>query len=115
MGHVHLRVADIPATTAFYRDVLGFGLMASLGSAVFLSAGGYHHHLGANVWAGRGASPPPPGSAALRHATIILPDDAERDRVAGRIADAGQDPQQVDGGVLVRDPAQNALLLTTAA
>jgi catechol 2,3-dioxygenase len=114
MGHVHLHVADIADTERFYRDVMGFDVMAHMPDATFMSAGGYHHHLGANVWAGRGASPPPAGSAALRRAKIILPDTAERDRVAGRIADAGQDPQQVDGGVLVRDPAQNGLLLTTA-
>jgi catechol 2,3-dioxygenase len=115
MGHVHLHVADIPATESFYRDVLGFDVVVRYGSeATFMSAGGYHHHIGANVWAGRGATPPPPGSAALRHATIVLPDSAERDRVAGLVADAGQDPQEVDGGVLVRDPAQNALLLAAA-
>ena len=81
MGHVHLKVARIPETVAFYRDVLGFALMAQLGPyAAFLSAGGYHHHLGANTWESAGASPPPPGSAALRHATIVLPDGEARDR-----------------------------------
>src|SRR4051794_17053993 len=114
MGHIHLHVADIPATESFYRDVLGFDVVVRYGTeATFMSAGGYHHHIGANVWAGRGATPPPPGSAALRHATIVLPDEVERDRVAGLVADAGQDPEPVDGGVLVRDPAQNALLLAT--
>jgi catechol 2,3-dioxygenase len=114
MGHVHLHVADIPATEAFYRDVLGFDVVVRYGSeATFMSAGGYHHHIGANVWAGRGVTPPPPGSAALRHATIMLPDSAERDRVAGLVADTGQEPEAVEGGVLVRDPAQNALLLAS--
>jgi catechol 2,3-dioxygenase len=113
MGHVHLHVADIADTERFYRDVLGFDVMVRYGTeATFMSAGGYHHHIGGNTWAGRGATPPPPGSAALRHATIVLPDSAERDRVAGLVADAGQEPEQVDGGVLVRDPAQNTLLLT---
>jgi catechol 2,3-dioxygenase len=115
MGHVHLHVADIGDTERFYRDVMGFDVMAHMPEATFLSAGGYHHHLGANVWAGRGASPPPPGSAALRHATIVLPDAAERDRVAGRIADAGQEPEAREDGVLVRDPGGNALLLVTPA
>ena len=114
MGHVHLHVADIADSERFYRDVMGFDVMAHLPEATFLSAGGYHHHLGANVWAGRGATPPPPGSAALRHATIVLPDAAERDRVAARIADAGQEPQAGEDGTMVRDPAGNALLLTTA-
>ena len=67
MGHVHLCVASIPETVAFYRDVVGFGLMAQLGNqAAFLSAGGYHHHLGGNTWESAGASPAPPGTARLR-------------------------------------------------
>jgi len=116
MGHVHLHVRDIPEAERFYRDVLGFDLMAHLGSeATFLSAGGYHHHVGGNTWAGHGASPPPPGSAALRHATILVPDDAERDRLAGRVADTGREPEAVDGGVIVRDPSQNAWLITAPA
>jgi catechol 2,3-dioxygenase len=113
MGHVHLHVADVPETEAFYRDVMGFDVMAHLGDqATFLSAGGYHHHIGANVWAGQGATPPPPGSAALRHATIVLPDASERERVAARVADAGGEVVELDGGALVHDPARNALLLT---
>ena len=115
MGHVHLHVADLAAAAAFYRDALGFDEMARLGDqALFLSAGGYHHHIGTNTWAGHGATPPPPGSAALRHATIVLPDAAERDRVAGRAADAGAEPVEVAGGILVRDPSENALLLAVA-
>ena len=115
MGHVHLHVADLGAAAAFYRDALGFDEMARLGDqALFLSAGGYHHHIGTNTWAGHGATPPPPGSAALRHATIVLPDAAERDRVAGRAADAGAEPVEVAGGILVRDPSENALLLAVA-
>jgi catechol 2,3-dioxygenase len=115
MGHIHLQVADVPESVAFYRDVLGFGLTALLGDeAAFLSAGGYHHHIGANVWNSRGAPPPEPGAAALRHATIVLPDGAERDRLAGRAADSGQEPESRPDGVLVRDPSGNALLLQSA-
>ena len=113
MGHVHLRVADVPKTIEFYNGVLGMGIMAELGpAAAFLSAGGYHHHVGANTWESRGASPAPPGSATLRHATIVLPDVAERDRVVSSVADSGQDPETLDEGVIVRDPSRNALLLT---
>ena len=113
IGHVHLRVRDVDEAESFYRDVLGFDVMAHLGSeATFLSAGGYHHHIGGNAWESRGAPPPPPGAAALRHATIVVPDEDERDRVAARVADSGQDPQPLDGGVLVRDPSQSAWLLT---
>jgi catechol 2,3-dioxygenase len=112
VGHVHFRVADVDDTARFYRDVLGMDVTAQLGSqAVFLSAGGYHHHFGGNTWESRGATPAPPGSATLRHATIVVPDTEERDRVAARVADGGQEPEPSDGGVLVRDPSQNPLLL----
>ena len=114
MGHVHLQVSDVADSTAFYRDVLGFELMAELfGSAAFFAAGGYHHHVGANVWHSRGAPPAPPGTAALRHATIVLPDAAERDRAAARVADAGGEPETRPDGVFVRDPSGINLLLTS--
>jgi catechol 2,3-dioxygenase len=116
MGHVHLQVSDVAATIEFYRDVLGFDVMAELfGSAAFLAAGGYHHHVGANTWHSLGAPPPPPGTAALRHATIVLPDTAERDRAAARVADTDQEPDAGDDGVLVRDPSGIGLLLTAPA
>jgi catechol 2,3-dioxygenase len=94
MGHIHLRVADVPQTVEFYVQVLGFELMATYGAeAAFLAAGGYHHHFGGNTWQSRSAPPPAPGSAALRAATIVLPTESERDRIAGRVADAGQSPE----------------------
>ncbi len=112
MGHVHLKVAAIPETIAFYRDVLGFGLMAQLGTqATFLSAGGYHHHIGANVWESAGASPPPPDEAALRHFTIVLPDQVERERVADRLSRLGHAPQETDVGLAARDPSGNQFVL----
>jgi catechol 2,3-dioxygenase len=115
MGHVHLKVANISETVSFYRDVLGFGLMAQLGaSAAFLGAGGYHHHLGANTWESAGASAPPPGSAALRHATILLPDEAERDRVLARIGHTGQTHEHSSLGPVVDDPSRNSLVLALA-
>jgi catechol 2,3-dioxygenase len=112
MGHVHLQVAEIPETLRFYRDLLGFDLMASYGSqAAFLSAGGYHHHLGGNTWNSAGAAPPPEGSASLRRATIVLPDSETRDEVARRVADDGQEPEDTPQGPVVRDPSGNRLLL----
>jgi catechol 2,3-dioxygenase len=115
MGHVHLKVADIADTVAFYRDVLGFGLMAQLGAqAAFLAAGGYHHHLGANTWESAGTSPPPPGTAALRQATIVLPDDAERGRVLARLERAGHETRSDGDGPVAVDPSGNALLLAVA-
>jgi catechol 2,3-dioxygenase len=108
MGHVHFKVADVPAAIAFYRDALGLELMAELaGQAAFLAAGGYHHHVGANVWESRGAPPPEPGTAALRRATIVLPDEAARDALVNRldrVEDTGEGP-------LVQDPSGNRLLL----
>jgi catechol 2,3-dioxygenase len=116
MGHVHLRVASIPETVAFYRDVVGFGLMAKLGPfAAFLSAGGYHHHLGANTWESAGAGPPPAGSAALQHATVVLPDTDERERILQRAGAAGLTAETVAGDPLIRDPSGNGLLFVTAA
>jgi catechol 2,3-dioxygenase len=111
MGHVHFKVAAIPETVEFYRDVLGFGLMAALGlQAAFLSAGGYHHHVGANTWESPGAPPPPEGSAALRHATIVLPSAEDQDELLARI---GQEPEEIPEGPLVRDPSGNRLVLAT--
>jgi catechol 2,3-dioxygenase len=115
MGHVHLKVADVVQTVAFYRDGLGLGVMAQLGAhAVFLAAGGYHHHVGANTWESAGASPPPPGSAALRHATLVLPDERERARVLERLERHGVEPRATEAGVAVDDPSRNTIVLAAA-
>lgn len=112
MGHIHLCVADIPRTIPFYRDVLGFALMTSLGGqAAFLSAGGYHHHLGANTWESAGAGQPPEGAAVLKRATIVLPSGTERDRLVARVADAGYEPVALDDNALVHDPSGNPIVL----
>jgi catechol 2,3-dioxygenase len=112
MGHVHLKVAGIPETIDFYRDVLGFGLTAQLGEqAAFLSAGGYHHHVGANTWESARALPPPRDAAALRHATVVLPHNAARDEVLSRVDAASLPIEDHDGDPLVRDPSGNALVL----
>lgn len=116
MGHVHLKVADIPQTLAFYRDLLGFALMAQVGSsAVFLSAGGYHHHLGANTWESEGVSVAPQGTVALRHATIVLPNADERERLLSRLRAAGQSAVDSPTGPVLRDPSGIALLLAIAS
>jgi catechol 2,3-dioxygenase len=115
MGHVHLKVAEIERTVAFYRDVLGFGLMAELGrQAAFFAAGGYHHHIGSNTWESAGASPPPAGTAALREATLVLSDEDERTRILRRLEEAGHPTAEERDHPLVRDPSGNALLLTIA-
>jgi len=116
MGHVHLRVAEIPATTAFYCDALGFGLMAAFGAqASFMSAGGYHHHLGANTWESRGNRRAPPGHATLEQVTIVLPEAADVARLAHEAAAVGAEPESREDGVLVRDSSGNPVLLTTRA
>jgi catechol 2,3-dioxygenase len=104
IGHVHLRVAGVEETVRFYRDALGFDLMVQLGpQAAFLSAGGYHHHLGANTWESRGAEQAPEGTARLLSFTIVLPDEAAVAAVAARA-----------GGTELHDPAGNRLLLAAA-
>lgn len=115
MGHVHLKVSAIPETVAFYRDALGFGLMAQLGSqATFLSAGGYHHHIGANVWESAGAPPPPHNEPALRQFTIVLPDQGEQDRVEDRLSRLGHAPQEAADGLIARDPSGNQFVLAVS-
>jgi len=112
MGHVHLQVAEIPKTVAFYRDQLGFELTASLGmQAAFLAAGGYHHHIGVNTWASADASPPPEGSASLRRATIAFPDSESRDAALQRTVEGGGEIEDTPEGPVVRDPSGNGLLL----
>jgi catechol 2,3-dioxygenase len=112
MGHVHLRVSEIAQTVAFYGDSLGFGLMAQLGAhAAFLSAGGYHHHLGANTWESAGRGQAPAGYASLRHATIVLPTTDGRDTLVER---AGGAVDEIDGAPVIQDPSGNRLALTIA-
>ena len=115
MGHVHLKVADVPHVVTGYRDGLGFGLMAQIGrQAAFLAAGGYHHHIGLNSWESAGAGAPPPGTAALRRATIVLPDTAERERVLTRWSTLGHPVRDDGADPIVVDPSGNALALTVA-
>jgi len=113
MGHVHLHVGDVERALAFYRDVLGFEVMANLGSAAFVSAGGYHHHLGFNVWLGRAVEPLPPNTAGLREWTVVLDSRDEVEAVRARIAAAGLEADDRDGGFLVRDPWRTAVAFTT--
>lgn len=90
IGHVHLKVSDLDRALAFYRDVLGFDLVARLGSgAAFLSAGGYHHHLGLNTWESKGGGPPPAGTTGLYHVAILYPDRAALGDALRRLRDAG--------------------------
>ncbi|OGU04020.1 MAG: hypothetical protein A2085_04455 [Gemmatimonadetes bacterium GWC2_71_10] len=115
VGHVHLKVSDVSRAERFYVDVLGFGLTARYGHAAsFVSAGGYHHHIGFNMWESTGAPPPPDGAAGLAWFEIVLPGAAERDAVAGRLTAAGVATATENGAVLVRDPAGNRIRLVLA-
>jgi catechol 2,3-dioxygenase len=90
IGHVHLKVADIQRSLDFYCGILGFQVMSLLGDhAAFISAGGYHHHIGLNTWESRGGGLPPPGTTGLYHHAILFPDRASLARALKRLVDAG--------------------------
>jgi catechol 2,3-dioxygenase len=107
VGHVHLHVADLAASERFYHGLLGFETMMLVPQmqAAFFGAGGYHHHLGANLWRGAGVPPAPADATGLRWFTLLLPSQAELDRVLARLTGAGLSPEQTPDGLLVRDPA----------
>ena len=115
MGHLHLHVGDVDEGLAFYRDLLGFELQANLGSAAFVSAGGHHHHLGFNVWRGRGVGAPPAHTIGLRHWTVQLPADADVAEVRARVEAAGAAVEPHAGGILVRDPWGTAVAIVSTA
>ena len=113
VGHVHLHVGDLERGLAFYRDVLGFELMTLMpGAAAFVSAGGYHHHLGFNIWRGEGVPPVPQGRVGLRHWTVVLDDPEEIEAVRERVRAAGIKVEDKGEGFLVRDPWDIATVLT---
>jgi catechol 2,3-dioxygenase len=117
IGHVHLKVADLDRALDFYCGVLGFELMARIGDqAAFVSAGGYHHHLGLNTWESRGGSPPPPGTTGLYHTAIRYPDratlaDAVRRVIAAGIRLDGASDHGVSEAIYLRDPDDNGVEL----
>jgi len=112
VGHVHLHVGNVDEAVRFYGGVLGFEEQMRLPTATFLSAGGYHHHVGANVWRGRGVPPAPDDAVGLRHWTIVLDDAEEVDAVVDRVRAAGYEVEQRDEGVLIRDPWNIPLLVS---
>ena len=111
LGHVHLQVSDIADTIAFFRDVLGFELVLEFGAqAAFFSAGGYHHHVGANTWSSRGARPAPDTMVHLENATFSLPDPADLDGLRARAAAAGVPVAEHPAGIALRDPSGTTLV-----
>ena len=100
LGHVHLQVASIPEADTFYTDGIGFDAMVrGYPGALFVSAGGYHHHVGLNTWAGEGAPPPPPGARGLRSYTIVLPDEAALEATLAAVAARASRPGRTRTGV----------------
>jgi catechol 2,3-dioxygenase len=100
IGHVHLKVSDLHRSIAFYRDVLGFELQQRMGDeAAFLSAGGYHHHIGLNTWQSKGGSPPPPGTTGLFHFAIRYPERRALANALKRVLEAGIPIGASDHGV----------------
>lgn len=110
MGHVHLHVAYLPPTVHFYQNIVGFDLIMNWNNASFLSAGGYHHHLGVNTWAGVGAPPPPPDAVGLRHYTVHLANPDQRANLITRLEQNKVVFTERNDGLFVRDPAQNGIL-----
>jgi catechol 2,3-dioxygenase len=112
IGHVHLQVAELSAVEAFYHDVLGFEVIVrGYPGALFVAAGGYHHHIGLNTWHSAGGSRPAPGSIGLRSFEVQFPDAQALDQVLARVRGAGVGIEPAPTGALVRDPSGNALLL----
>ena len=117
IGHVHLKVADLDRALKFYCGVLGFELMQRFGSqAAFISAGGYHHHIGLNTWESKGGSPPPPGTTGLYHVAILYPTraslaDALRRLMAANIELDGAADHGVSEALYLRDPDKNGVEL----
>src|ERR671922_30540 len=110
IGHVHLKVSDIERALAFYRDVLGFEVMQQMGDqAAFISAGGYHHHIGLNTWESRGGLPPAAGTTGLYHVAVRFPDRRTLAEAVRRVLDAGislegASDHGVSEAIYLRDP-----------
>src|SRR5258706_1565418 len=115
MGHVHLHVADVDDALRFYHDLVGFDVMGHVPGVGFVSAGGYHHHLGLNTWAGRGAKPAPAGSAGLRRFTVELPAKGDLEDVVGRLAHGDVSLTEEAGGFPAVGPSGNRGLFSRSA
>ena len=111
IGHVHLKVADLDRAVDFYSGLLGFDVMVRWPGAAFLSAGGYHHHLGMNTWMSAGAPAPPAGSRGLRRFNVLLPDADVVGAIGNRLAAGGLQPEERDGATIVADPSGNRVVL----
>ncbi len=112
LGHVHLHVSDLEQAVAFYRDIIGFDLMMLYGpTAGFLSAGGYHHHIGVNTWVGEGAAQPPEDAAGLIDYSILVPDESELEQIATRAEASGYAAESGDAVLKIDDPSNNEIII----
>jgi len=114
MGHVHLHVADVDDALRVYHDLVGFDVMGHIPGVGFVSAGGYHHHVGLNTWAGRGAKPAPDGHAGLRRFTVELPTSRDLEDVIARLEHGEVRVIEEPDGYLAVDPSSNTVLFRTA-
>jgi catechol 2,3-dioxygenase len=115
LGHVHLNVADLPSSEDFYSGALGFDVtVRGYPGALFVAAGGYHHHVGLNTWAGEGAPAPPPGALGLDRYEVVLPDRSEVEAAVERLAAHGVETAPGDEGAIVTDPSGIRILLKPA-
>jgi catechol 2,3-dioxygenase len=114
MGHVHLHVADVDEALRFYHDLVGFDVMGHVPGVGFVSAGGYHHHLGLNEWAGKGARPAPPGTSGLRRYTVELPARSDLDDLVGRLEHGDVAVVEEGDGFAAVDPSANRVLFRVA-
>ncbi len=115
MGHVHLKVSDIAQARAFFVDMLGFEITAEMPSALFISAGGYHHHFGLNIWQSRNGIPAPADAAGLTSYTIIVANVNVHDSLMGRLDAAGIAYTHEDGGIMFFDPWKNRVIIAVEA
>ena len=115
MGHVHLKVANLEAAKHFYEDLIGFDEMTSMPQALFVAAGGYHHHLGLNTWMSSGSNPPAENSLGLLGFTINLPSNDDLAAIVARLTSSGVKVESTSNGAFVQDPSHNGVYLTVAA
>lgn len=115
LGHMHLQIGDVDLAEAFYHGVLGFDLIFRMPSALFLSAGGYHHHIGMNIWHSKDAPSAPSGTAGLRFFTVVLPSEEALQSVLSRVSKAGVAYARSGDTVVLQDPWNNTILLVVGS
>ena len=114
LGHMHLKIGDVAKASAFYHTLFGFDVVANMGSALFVSAGGYHHHLGLNIWHSRNGRPAPANATGLDFFEVVLPSVEARVTLVARLRDAGTPLSELNGAPVAHDPWDNRLVIHVA-